>query len=1090
MDPITQQTVLAAAGAAGGDPVYVDDVFSTFLFEGTGAAKTITNGIDLAGEGGLVWIKARTAGSNERNMLLDTERGIHNFISTNQTTGQSGSTNSITAFNSNGFTVDDNGATGNSSLDYVSWTFRKAPGFFDIVSYSGCYAASNNNYNIDSGVSFDGTGDSLTVADTNGEFSFGNGDFTIEGFIYPTGVNSTTYAGVFTTGISMQLYFMSTNSLSIYLSSNGSGYDIVGDANATGTDSIFQNEWSHIALTRSGNDFKLFINGVSSWTLTSSATIFDDAPAFGIGDYTPSPGSYGFQGYISNFRVVKGTALYTSNFTVPTAPLTNVTNTKLLCCQSNTSASAAAVGESFVSRIPSGFTYWTAGYTSGWSSAGSKTSSTTVSDYVSSALPASGKHYWETTVNNPNVYRVIGVTDDGGNAPGNAGYQDKMSGFYYNGNPPLFLAKKSGVGAKTSNPDIHGSGTGNNWVDGDIIQWAFDADNSKMWVGQNGTWYSGDPGAGTGETFINMPASPYFKLAYVVDSYTSLGAASNTTFEIMSAAAAGETYPKVNGNATAVNLPNNNVLSHSLGSVPGMIVVKNLTTGTNWETYHRSTGATKKLELNETSAAATNSGTWIDTEPTASVFTVGSNNQAAQDNYIAYIFAHDDAQFGTNEDESIIKCGSYTGTTSGVDLDLGFEPQWVMIKRASNSATNYTNWAIFDNMRGVVSGGTDTPLAANLSTAENGTYLYGTANPANLIEFSPTGIRVDPGGSQFTTVCTDGENYIYMAIRRPHKPPVYGTDVFSVIAETAAGATRTTGFPIDLQIGTDTSRIAIGGAYFNDRLRGVSTNSTPSSTNLYVVAPGAETTTAFTLGFDNTGFKDAPFYAGYPMCWWNFRRAPGFMDMVVYEGSGTNISGTEQVVNHNLGVTPELVIVKNRDTANKAFFVWSSHTTENTRLQLDETHQSFSGGGQYWQVNSTFTDTQFGLGYGVNTNKDGDSHIAYLFASRSGISKIDTYPGTGSDINVNCGFTGGARFILIKRIDAEVTGTNSSGWYVWDKTRGIQSGNDPYIRLDTNDAEVTDTDYIDPLSSGFTVTSSAPDALNVNGGTYLFLAIA
>ena len=72
MDPITQQQALASAGA-GGDPVYVDDVFSTTLYDGTGSAQTITNGIDLSGEGGLVWFKSRGNGNGWR--MVDTERG-------------------------------------------------------------------------------------------------------------------------------------------------------------------------------------------------------------------------------------------------------------------------------------------------------------------------------------------------------------------------------------------------------------------------------------------------------------------------------------------------------------------------------------------------------------------------------------------------------------------------------------------------------------------------------------------------------------------------------------------------------------------------------------------------------------------------------------------------------------------------------------------------------------------------------------------------------------------------------------------------------------------------------------------------------
>ena len=73
---------------------------------------------------------------------------------------------------------------------------------------------------------------------------------------------------------------------------------------------------------------------------------------------------------------------------------------------------------------------------------------------------------------------------------------------------------------------------------------------------------------------------------------------------------------------------------------------------------------------------------------------------------------------------------------------------------------------------------------------------------------------------------------------------------------------------------------------------------------------------------------------------------------------------------------------------------------------------------------------------------------------------------------------------MIKRRDG------SGDFYIWDSLRGIVSGNDPYFILSSDAAAVTNTDYIDPLNAGFTVTSSAPAELNANGGTYLFLAIA
>ena len=86
-----------------------------------------------------------------------------------------------------------------------------------------------------------------------------------------------------------------------------------------------------------------------------------------------------------------------------------------------------------------------------------------------------------------------------------------------------------------------------------------------------------------------------------------------------------------------------------------------------------------------------------------------------------------------------------------------------------------------------------------------------------------------------------------------------------------------------------------------------------------------------------------------------------------------------------------------------------------------------------------------------------------------------THSGT---TNVDCGFTSGSSFVLLKRTDA------SGGWYVWDSARGIAAGNDPYLFLNDTAAEVTNTDLIDPLSSGFTITDDFTD------GDYIFYAIA
>ncbi len=143
--------LLAASGATD-SATYVDDVFSTYLYTGTGSNLAINNGTDLSGEGGLVWTKARSDGYN--NALFDTERGVNNFIVGNNNNPQANTGgNTLTAFNSNGFTLgaDSTWYVNKAGTSYASWTFRKAPGFFDVVTYTGNGTAGRTvSHNLDS----------------------------------------------------------------------------------------------------------------------------------------------------------------------------------------------------------------------------------------------------------------------------------------------------------------------------------------------------------------------------------------------------------------------------------------------------------------------------------------------------------------------------------------------------------------------------------------------------------------------------------------------------------------------------------------------------------------------------------------------------------------------------------------------------------------------------------------------------------------------------------------------------------------------------------------------------------------------------
>ena len=117
---------------------FIENVFSIDTYVGSGSSRTITTGIDLVNNSGLVWIKNRT--SAESHFLCDTVRGAPNHLHADSTAGQGSFNNSIGAFTSTGFTLvgaaDVVNSAGNNK-DYVAWTFRKAPKFFDVLTYTG-----------------------------------------------------------------------------------------------------------------------------------------------------------------------------------------------------------------------------------------------------------------------------------------------------------------------------------------------------------------------------------------------------------------------------------------------------------------------------------------------------------------------------------------------------------------------------------------------------------------------------------------------------------------------------------------------------------------------------------------------------------------------------------------------------------------------------------------------------------------------------------------------------------------------------------------------------------------------------------------
>ena len=485
----------------------------------------------------------------------------------------------------------------------------------------------------------------------------------------------------------------------------------------------------------------------------------------------------------------------------------------------------------------------------------------------------------------------------------------------------------------------------------------------------------------------------------------------------------------------------NRQISHNLGSAPGCIIVKRTNALKDWAVYHRSTGNTHYAALNTSETFYDWHTWWQDTDPTSTNFTVGNSAfvNANGDTYVAYIFAHNDGDgdFGPDGNADIIKCGSVS-YNAGATVDLGFEPQWVLIKPSSSAG----NWILNDVMRGMPSGSSGPRLDADTSGGElaNATVVYPTSTGFTMPAFlyNPTDL-------------------IYIAIRRPTAVPESATDVFGI---SYAQDENTVPFPVDFML----TKVYGGGyTYARDRLRGGTKYLLTSTTHADL--SGTD------IGFDDmtgTGLTGW----GTSFIHYNWKRAPNFFDVVAYEGTGS-----VRTVSHNLGVAPEMMWIKRRDSTG----TWCVYHTgldasspEDYFLYLD-TQTPFNNANMF---NDTApTSSVFTVNNNSNSNTSGGEYIAYLFATLAGISKVGSVTHSGTT-NVDCGFTSGARFVLLKRTDA------TGDWYVWDSERGIVSGNDPYLLLNTTGAEVTNTDYIDPLSSGFTITSS------FTAGDYIFYAIA
>jgi hypothetical protein len=223
-----------------------------------------------------------------------------------------------------------------------------------LITSTGSPAAGNFSPFSQTGWSNYFTGSDIVVSPANGNNNIGTSNCTVEAWIYP---KTTADQGIVVShNIGGMLYFSLNSSNQIAWGLNNTGGASSTSVGPTSATTISLNVWTHVAGVRNGTEMSIWINGVkdaNTYTLASNANIgsYGGAKDFYIG--TGGDGTAKYTGYISNVRYVVGTAVYTSNFTPSTTPLTAIANTRILTCQSNRFVDNGPNGGIYTSGTPS-----------------------------------------------------------------------------------------------------------------------------------------------------------------------------------------------------------------------------------------------------------------------------------------------------------------------------------------------------------------------------------------------------------------------------------------------------------------------------------------------------------------------------------------------------------------------------------------------------------------------------------------------------------------------------------------------------------------------------------------------------------------
>ena len=984
-----------------------------------------------------------------------------------------------------------------------------------------------------------GTNQYLTVASA-ANLEMGSSDFTIECFYYPTVVATATYPLIAkrATGSyqGFNLAAQNTGALlpAFYSTVDGSTWGVA----MVSTLAVIPYAWNHVAVTRSGTTWTMWVNGQKSVTTTLAGTMTATSSGVSIGassatGESPANGS----SLISNVRIIKGTALYSVPFTPSTTALTAVANTQLLTCQSSTfidnSANAYTIvnnGSMGIPQIaypfsvnPTYSAYFATnrnlsvtGFTPNLSTIGNFTIEMWA--YISSYATTPVTLFGNTTSNS-----VAYV------------YNTGSIGFGING-VNEFVSPAGVVQTSVWNHIAYVKNSTNLTIYVNGIAVATTSSASTYLANTTPTFLIGNQtSGGTSYPFNGYISNFRFVTSALYTSTFSVPAAPLTAIsgtQLLTCADAGLRDLSTNNYV----ITNTNTVGASQQPVPPVstgIGADGSGTTNHWAIANMNIAAGEAYQdwNNDVPSDYDDNGdihgTYciLDKNNTGSYVTVANGGMSALGNS-----ASNSAVVLGNMEVSTGKWyWEYTMETIGIN--------YVGIGRsaypAQNNAETYalggsmyvTNGCMIRSSGGALYtgwGGFGSQAAASFSTPsftkgdvigialdlDNGA-LYFHKNGSWMNSGSPTSGLSKTGALH---AWGSGEIGNVKPLAGGYTPSVthvnFGQQKFKYVPPTGFKSLNTKNLA---DIGASNLPDTYGnfvntpdlvwiksrsGAYLHsvfDTVRGpnrtLNTNATSAQDNVATDALVTFNPNGFLIGDNTTGSMASTNVSGATYVAWNWNRGktPGF-DIVTYGGDGDS----NRVVPHNLGQTPAMIFVKGLagTRSGDTWRVKHKSLASNNNLELASTSAQFdvssSSGGGIGELSSDGLTFKAGTSTTNNVNQSGTSYIAYLWAEVPGFSKFGSYTGNGSADGpfVYTGFR--PKWVMCKRFDV---GSGES-WFIMDTVRDSNNlgTGQKYVLAQSSNAEATGTAIIDILSNGFKCRSTAVNA--GTSATYIYAAFA